>query len=611
MSETSQNLGAARAAPAEITQQPSIGAIEPVLALGVFFLLVLGVLAWNQSHGTMLAVWPAGGVLFGYLLIRPQCPAVKLLGAGLVLDLVARLLLGESFLMALLLGAINIGEVAFVMILTRRDSARTGAGLQRTSELAHRLMPACLAASLAGATLATIAGFFAPEAPATTLPGLLASAAGLWAARFLGLATAGILTMELLHPKLATSKRRTRHLVVLACTVLVCAAAAWAVFAQTQQPLLYLLAVLSVFTGYFTGLRGASAGILVMSVVASWFTAHGSGPLALMPGAGLEERMLGLQVFAVVGGSTVLLFTSALTAFGRERVTSQRNLAKMMAVMASSPVGICFTRNDRFELVSTSFEAMFGHPAGSMAGLTPIVICESSAFCEGLRTRSRAASRLGQPFSEEVRFRRRDDTRFWGKLQIAPVHSGDASLGAIWTVEDITEARELRERLSWSATHDPLTDLVNRREFEARLADWLGKRRPGQTASGLFIDLDRFKAVNDIAGHGAGDQMLKDVAAIMLAAVRQGDTVARMGGDEFAILLPGCTPEFAGQVAEKLRTSVQAHVLLWKDEPLRIGASVGLVEIDASFTDVASVVAAADQACYAAKNAGRNSVIQA
>ena len=172
---------------------------------------------------------------------------------------------------------------------------------------------------------------------------------------------------------------------------------------------------------------------------------------------------------------------------------------------------------------------------------------------------------------------------------------------------DITEARGQRERLSWTATHDPLTDLVNRRAFEARLTEQLRERRR-EGACALFIDLDHFKAVNDSAGHAAGDALLKDIAAVLAQRVRASDTVARLGGDEFAVLLRGCDRAAASRIAEQMRAAVARYRLDWNGLRLQVGASIGLVQIDDSLHDVAAVMAAADAACSAAKRAGRNSV---
>ena len=134
---------------------------------------------------------------------------------------------------------------------------------------------------------------------------------------------------------------------------------------------------------------------------------------------------------------------------------------------------------------------------------------------------------------------RADSSRFWARLQGAPVRAGDSDAGTIWIFTDITESRRHREQLSWSASHDELTGLVK----PARVRDPPGRgarrTRHSEPAAALFIDLDRFKAVNDSSGHAAGDVLLKDIAAILVARARAHDTVARLGGDEFAVLLRG------------------------------------------------------------------------
>ncbi len=156
---------------------------------------------------------------------------------------------------------------------------------------------------------------------------------------------------------------------------------------------------------------------------------------------------------------------------------------------------------------------------------------------------------------------RADSSRFWARLQGAPVRAGDASAGTIWIFTDVTESRRHRELLSWSASHDELTGLVNRREFELRLGEELGERADAEPAAALFIDLDRFKAVNDGSGHAAGDLLLKNIAAILLSRARANDTVARVGGDEFAVLLRGCDVHAAERIAASICARVAQHRL--------------------------------------------------
>jgi diguanylate cyclase (GGDEF)-like protein/PAS domain S-box-containing protein len=282
-------------------------------------------------------------------------------------------------------------------------------------------------------------------------------------------------------------------------------------------------------------------------------------------------------------------------------------LDRLQAVMSHAPVGIAFTRDRKFEAVSAHFHRLLGYPDGALVGEPPRIIYASDEFHEAMGARVAAAFEAGQRFDEEIEMQHRNGRRFWARLRGQPVRWGDAAAGTIWTLEDVTVQRQERETLAWASSHDALTRLVNRAEFERRLADLCQNRRR-EPASVLFIDLDFFKAINDGAGHAAGDAMLIAVAQALEQQVRHADTVARLGGDEFAVLLTGCDRDGGASVAEKMRAAIDALHLAWAGKGLTVGASIGVVEIDLALADVASVIAAADAACYAAKRDGRNSV---
>jgi diguanylate cyclase (GGDEF)-like protein/PAS domain S-box-containing protein len=286
---------------------------------------------------------------------------------------------------------------------------------------------------------------------------------------------------------------------------------------------------------------------------------------------------------------------------------SRRVLALLQAMMAHAPVGFAFTRGRRFEMVSAYFERLLGYPPSVLVGQPPRVIHASDAIYAELGPRVSAAFANRQAFDEEVELVRRDGSPFWGRLKGQPVRWDDAAGGTIWTLEDVTDQRAHRQTLAWASSHDALTSLPNRAEFERRLGLHIDDRRDTPVAA-LFIDLDRFKAVNDSAGHAAGDAMLVAVARALEQQVRHGDTVARLGGDEFAALLPGCPRDGAVRVAEGMRAAIDALALTWGNATLGVGASIGVVLLDRGLPDVAAVMAAADGACYAAKRGGRNGV---
>ncbi len=164
-----------------------------------------------------------------------------------------------------------------------------------------------------------------------------------------------------------------------------------------------------------------------------------------------------------------------------------------------------------------------------------------------------------------------------------------------------------KELAQWQANHDLLTGLVNRREFEHQLLQILSSEEPLYHAL-LYLDLDRFKIVNDTCGHSAGDELLRQVSKVLSAQIRSSDTLARLGGDEFAIILYGCPMKNAVTLAQKILSSVQQFCFIWHNQKFSIGVSIGVVSCNPQKDTLSSVLRAADAACYGAKNLGRNQI---
>ncbi len=194
-------------------------------------------------------------------------------------------------------------------------------------------------------------------------------------------------------------------------------------------------------------------------------------------------------------------------------------------------------------------------------------------------------------------------------LMGAPIHSAGKVSGAVLVLHDMTQERQYIANLSWQATHDALTGLANRREFEYRLELVLQNlgRQQGRHAL-MFLDLDQFKLVNDTCGHAAGDELLRHICALLQSGLREGDTLARLGGDEFGILLENCPADMAQKIAEGLRQTVQSLHFAWKGRPFLSTISIGLVNIQQTPATLESLLRAADMACYMAKEKGRNRV---
>jgi diguanylate cyclase (GGDEF)-like protein/PAS domain S-box-containing protein len=193
---------------------------------------------------------------------------------------------------------------------------------------------------------------------------------------------------------------------------------------------------------------------------------------------------------------------------------------------------------------------------------------------------------------------------------VAPIRDRGADIvGAVLVIQDMSRERQYAARLSNLASHDALTGLLNRREFEQRLRAIVERREEaeGQHAV-LYLDLDQFKVVNDTSGHAAGDELLRQVGALLRPRLREGDVLARLGGDEFGVLLPHCPPAPALRIGEALRKAIVDFRFAWKNRSFTIGVSIGLVNLAEGPHTLASALSAADAACYLAKDKGRNRV---
>jgi diguanylate cyclase (GGDEF)-like protein/PAS domain S-box-containing protein len=196
------------------------------------------------------------------------------------------------------------------------------------------------------------------------------------------------------------------------------------------------------------------------------------------------------------------------------------------------------------------------------------------------------------------------------EVNASPIRDYNTNItGVVLVFHDVTELRGLAKKMSYQATHDSLTGLINRREFEERIKQALENSRTSNVRHVLcYIDLDNFKIVNDTSGHIAGDELLKQLTIKLRVDLREADTLARLGGDEFGILLEGCSIEHAHQPAENIRRIVEDFRFIWDNQVFRIGASIGLVQISAESGTLTDVLSAADSACYVAKEQGRNRI---
>lgn len=311
-----------------------------------------------------------------------------------------------------------------------------------------------------------------------------------------------------------------------------------------------------------------------------------------------------LSTVSVVFLVVIIVFAALLSAWILRVL--RHSEGRFRAIFEQAAVGIAqLDGRSVIRNTNPAFGQILGLPREQLVGrryrdlVHPEDVTKGDEFREELRRRERSSYTL------EKRLTCADGKVVWGRVTV--------SLGQgqefVVILEDISESRRLSMELSHQATHDALTGLFNRRAFEHRLTETLGRARTeGSHHTLAFIDLDQFKVVNDTSGHFAGDRLLQQVVGIFRRCLREGDMLARLGGDEFGVVLEHCDPQLALRVAEKLRAALDETPFAWEGTSYDISCSIGLVPISASTPDVEHLLKTADIACYLAKEQGRNRV---
>lgn len=297
-------------------------------------------------------------------------------------------------------------------------------------------------------------------------------------------------------------------------------------------------------------------------------------------------------------------------------VSLSRSKRQAQYTLESISEGVITTDNQgRIDYLNRAAESMTGADREAAAGHT---IGELFSLIDEADRRP-----LGDPVERSLAMRRRvnmgrrallvsrdGEHEHSVEITASPIRGpGNSITGTVVVFHDVSEIRGLTRQMSYQATHDALTGLINRREFERRLQEAMDSAHAEEGSHILFyMDLDRFKAVNDSCGHLAGDNMLREVATLIKGQVRDSDFVGRLGGDEFGTLLVGCPLDKARQIAADICVAVADYRFVWKDKIFNIGISIGLVEITHSSGNLQDTMSAADSACYVAKQRGRGQV---
>lgn len=297
----------------------------------------------------------------------------------------------------------------------------------------------------------------------------------------------------------------------------------------------------------------------------------------------------------------------------RDELAGQKELAEVTLASIGDAV-VATDGQGRVRFMNRVAEQLTGWSADQARGIdvAQVVRLADEGSGEAIDSPALKSLRLHQAIgvSSRAQLIARDEHRIAVEDSAAPIWSRDGQvLGAVTVFRDVSHERRLANQLSWQASHDALTGLANRRAFESAVSEALcSAKDEGHCHALLYMDLDRFKIVNDSCGHGAGDVLLQTLARILLGHMRESDVLARLGGDEMGVLLSFCPLRQAEKVAEELRGAIQDFRFVWNDKVFELGVSIGLIQISEDSKSTTELLVAADQACYMAKEHGRNRV---
>ena len=280
---------------------------------------------------------------------------------------------------------------------------------------------------------------------------------------------------------------------------------------------------------------------------------------------------------------------------------------KSAAILENACTGIANIQEQKFFSVNKQFETIFGFSRHEVLGMSADLIFPSVASYKNMANAAYALLAEGEVYQGEWELKTKNNTIFWGRISASSVIAGQPESGTIWLYEDITQKKKDERELRLLANYDVLTELPNRSLFHDRLAQTLERAlRYNNTFALMFVDLDRFKYVNDTFGHAVGDQLLQAVAKRLLACVRDSDTVSRLSGDEFTVIvLDAGTTITTSKIAEKIIDAMAKPYLLQGQE-VEISSSAGISMFPDDATNTEGLIKNADAAMYAAKSKGRN-----
>lgn len=548
----------------------------------------------TRFNGGVAFIWIATAMLIGRLAATPRKHwAPILIGCGAA-SFVATTLFGLGGAAAPALAIINLAEAVIAALMLRR-SRIPDTPFQSLGWLVNFVVAVGIVAPLVTAILGASVAHLTTGVPWTE------SVLRWYAGHALGNLTFTPIVTLLLRGDVSAwraiaSRRRIAEFTLLLLLVI---GTTVAVFLQTTLPLLFLPMLPVIFMTFRVGRFGAAASVVVLALIGGGCTLMGYGPITLLKATTGTQ----LQFFQLYLAATVLTILPVAADLARrgKLFRDLRDSEARYRVLAEHSTDIILNLDvdGRIRFISPSVWQLGGYNPAELIGRPALHLIASEHHDLVRDAHSRTIFARGEPISVEYLALTRSGEIRWFETHARAVIADDGEVdGTVSIVRDIAARKALEARLTSDATTDPLTGLLNRRAFLSLL-----DRHGAEGGCVAVFDIDHFKCINDTWGHAAGDLVLQSFAQVARRTLRGGDHIARIGGEEFAVLLPGATLEQAAFVCDRLRRSLSETNTNYDQQSLRVTISGGVAPIVGAHEDV---LKAADAALYRAKSAGRD-----
>ncbi len=590
----------------DLSLQPRLGRVADLIIMALLTAITVWLsLSIDRAPGDVTSVWVANGILAGWILSRPTALWPVYLAAGSVTALAVRVLTGDGLVYGVALSAFNVLEILIIAVMIRRvvpDVGNPRSWPSLGTVATGSTLGACAVSGLLASTVVS----------ASSSSPFLHSFLIWYSAHVVGMVIVGTLTLVAHRKGIGLIDLPAQRWDFIASMLLI-AVVGSVVFHQSAYPLLFLVYPPLVFAVLRHRFAGVVGGILMLAVVGSIATALDHGPLSLVHDGSATERTILLQLF--IGTACLFSFPIALAMAERTRLSArmrESELAYRMLADYSHDVVVRMRADGERLYVSPSARDILGWDPAEMLEPSHHLIHPDDLAIQQQAIAAVLAS--GAPVTASYRVRHKQGHYIWMETNARPIPSADGVVNdIIFTCRDITERMIAEEALSASrnelevqARIDSLTGLPNRRQFEERMAQAPGGlRRHDSGLALMYIDIDHFKKVNDDHGHAAGDEVLRVFGQRLSACVRAGDLVARVGGDEFIVLVEDLSSAATAELIARKLTIAMGEGIPFEAATLHVTASIGIA-FSMHPAVAKTLTSAADAALYTAKKAGRN-----